>query len=134
MPNQQIEIIFLEEQFVSEKFGYGGTIDMYCILNGKLTLVDFKTGKDIYIGYLYQLAGYLQLLREHKYKVERCICLNIPKRTQFKIFLKCLDIKILQSVEATAKTGKIEVGLKRRDLITNIRKEELGSGGINVGI
>lgn len=60
----KIEVIMAEKQLVSAEFGFGGTIDCFCKLDGHPTLLDFKTGKAIYPEMLYQLAAYEQLLRE----------------------------------------------------------------------
>lgn len=57
------------EQFVySEKYGvpYCGVLDSRIVLNGKKTLVDWKTAKSIYFTHKVQLAGYdLALEDEH---------------------------------------------------------------------
>ena len=74
-----IEPIWLERPFVSEDHRYGGTIDCYCLLDGKPTLVDFKTSKRIYDDMVYQLAAYRQLLREHLYDVENTRILRIGR-------------------------------------------------------
>ncbi|KKL99201.1 hypothetical protein LCGC14_1816740 [marine sediment metagenome] len=66
-----IEPILIEQQLVSETYRYGGTIDLYCRLDGVLTLVDFKTGKAIYSEMMYQLAAYQQLLESNNH-----ICMN----------------------------------------------------------
>lgn len=38
--------------------GYGGRLDLVCMLNGSKTLVDFKTSKGFYAEYPLQLAAY----------------------------------------------------------------------------
>lgn len=62
--SNEIEPIFIEGKFVSEKYLYGGTLDLYCKLNGKKTLVDLKSSKAIWEEFFYQLAGYNNLLEE----------------------------------------------------------------------
>jgi hypothetical protein len=64
-----INPILQEASFSSKNFG--GTLDLYCELNGKLTLMDFKTSKDIYLSHFIQLSGYILLLEENGYKVEQ---------------------------------------------------------------
>ena len=59
----KIDVIMAEGQLVS-KMGFGGTIDLYCLLDETPTLVDFKTGKAIYPEMFYQLAAYKHLLDE----------------------------------------------------------------------
>ena len=104
--------ILIEEGLVSDTYNYGGTIDLYCLLDGQYTLIDFKTGKSIYPEMFYQLAAYKELLLEHKYPFQQARLLRIgreggfeDKRTvdlsrEFEIFKHCLAIynirKLLQ--------------------------------------
>jgi len=102
----KIEPILIEEKLVSEIYGYGGTIDCYCKLNGEYTLLDFKTGKSIYKEMYYQVAAYEQLLRENKKPVSVVKMIRIGRdedegfedkpcnklELRWKIFLNCLEI------------------------------------------
>ena len=74
-----IEPIYCEVPFVSEIMKYGGTVDCYCKLDGKPTLLDFKTGKAIYEEYFVQLAAYAELLREAGHPVEECRILRVGR-------------------------------------------------------
>lgn len=58
---------------------YGGTIDLYCQMDGQPTLVDFKTGNGIYDEHYYQLCAYRNLLLENEYDVKTAYILNIPR-------------------------------------------------------
>lgn len=75
----KVEAIFNEKKFVSEKHKYGGTLDFYCKVDGKLTLVDFKSGKGIYNEHFLQVSSYANLLKENGYKVEQIMILNIGR-------------------------------------------------------
>jgi hypothetical protein len=77
--NHKIEILNSEMQLVNESFRFGGTIDFYGKIDGKLTLLDLKTGKDIWTEMWYQLAGYEFLLKSNGYEVEQCIILNVGR-------------------------------------------------------
>ena len=104
--SHKIESIFLERQSVSELYQYGGTLDHYCLLDGKKTLIDYKTGKAIYTEQFFQLAAYKQLLEEEGHKVDQCIILRLGRNEeegfetkimtdltmQFEVFLSCLKI------------------------------------------
>ena len=106
----EIEPIKCEVPFVSEKLKYGGTIDCYCKLDGKPTLLDFKTGKAIYEEYFVQLAAYRNLLEEQGFPVERCQILRIGRdetegfeeravtdtRKYFQIFENLLNVYYLK--------------------------------------
>ena len=62
--NPQIRFLATEIPLVSDDLGFGGTIDALAEENGKPLLVDFKTSKRFYAGHIYQLGGYVQLLRD----------------------------------------------------------------------
>jgi len=68
-----------EIQLVSEKYQYGGTCDLYCTLNGKKVLVDFKTCKAIYGEMHTQVFAYKKLLEESGRQVDECRILRIGR-------------------------------------------------------
>ena len=72
-----IEPIICEIPMVSDKMKFGGTVDCYCKLDGKPTLVDFKTGKAIYEEYFVQTSAYRALLEENGYPVEEINILRV---------------------------------------------------------
>jgi len=53
-----VEFIESELTVISKSHGYAGTLDLLCKLDGKETVVDFKTSKDFYAGYGKQIAAY----------------------------------------------------------------------------
>ncbi len=71
--------IDIEVQLVSELYRYGGTVDLYCFLNGVPTLIDFKTGKGIYDEYFVQVAAYRQLLKEKNKEVTQARIVRIGR-------------------------------------------------------
>lgn len=77
--HNQLEPFLLEKQLVSEQYQFGGTVDCYCKLNGKYTLLDFKTSNAIYAEHIIQLSAYKQLLRENGYKVDEVRILRIGR-------------------------------------------------------
>lgn len=102
----KIEPIICEIPMVSEKRRYGGTVDCYCMLDGKPTLLDFKTGKAIYDEYFVQTSAYKELLLEHGHPVDEIKILRVGRdetegfeersitdsSKYFKIFQNLLDI------------------------------------------
>lgn len=74
-----IKPIFCEVPYVSESLKYGGTLDCYCELDGKPTLLDYKTGKAIYDEYFVQTSAYRNLLLENGYPVEQVRILRIGR-------------------------------------------------------
>ena len=71
--------ILVEKPLVSDMWGYGGTIDLYCELEGEPTLIDFKTGKAIYPEMMCQLAAYKELLIENGHECSKTRILRIGR-------------------------------------------------------
>jgi len=108
--NHILDAQIVEEQLVSDELKVGGTPDLYCVLDGVQTLIDFKTGKALYPEYSYQVAGYKSILEGKGYPVEQCRILRIGRdddegfeekiikdtSTDSAIFLSCLGIYYLQ--------------------------------------
>lgn len=117
----ELQPILLETPLVSEKFSFGGTPDFYGRVDGKTTLLDFKTGKAVYQEAFYQVAAYRELLIEHGHEVnqvkilrlgksedegfEECVVGNLENHWQ--IFLACQKIYELQ--KAIRRTSKEEL-------------------------
>jgi hypothetical protein len=108
-----IEPQIIEEPFVSEVHGFGGTPDFLGMMDGKLTLIDFKTSKAIYDDFFYQLAAYAILHEERGSIPENYRILRIGRipeeafedrqhsgklEIQKKIFLACLEIYKLKKL------------------------------------
>lgn len=83
--DQEIETIFAEKTLISNDLRYKGVIDFYCKLNGKYTLVDFKTSKNIYDGHILQVSSYLTLLKENNLPVDQLLIINVGKKEN-KVF------------------------------------------------
>jgi len=120
---RKLKTILVETPLVSEKYQYGGTPDLYGLVDNEPTLTDFKTGSNLYDEHFIQLAAYLNLIIEQKYEVKKVIILNIPKsendsfqvksisaenlEVEFQLFLRCVDIYYLQKQIKANKTGGI---------------------------
>ncbi len=68
-----------EWPLVSEAHRYGGTLDWYGLVDGVLSVIDFKTSSAIYDDHCYQLAGYHQLLTENGYEVAEARVLQVGR-------------------------------------------------------
>jgi len=102
----KFEVIKCELQMVSDIHLFGGTIDIYCMLNDKKTLIDLKTSKAIYPEHFIQTSAYRILLEENGYPVEECRILRIGRSVEEgfeevvvpnteiygRKFLKCVEI------------------------------------------
>jgi hypothetical protein len=103
---KDFRVLGSEMELISEKYQYGGTIDLYCYVDGKHTLIDLKTCKACYGEHYTQVSAYKNLLLENGYKVDDCRILrigrddsegfddySIPKiDAHFKRFLICRDL------------------------------------------
>lgn len=118
--DKELEPMLMEVPFVSEKYQYGGKPDFYGKINGVLTLLDYKTGIEVYQEAFYQTAAYKMLLEEEgglefngeewiehdPFMVEEIKILRLGKsedegfdeqavtdiKKYFQIFLHCRDI------------------------------------------
>jgi len=88
---RNIKPIIIEEPLISEIYQYGGTLDIYGEMDGELTLLDFKSGSNLYEEHFIQLAGYLQLLREAGHNPIKIVILNIPKTKDDSFSLKSIS-------------------------------------------
>ena len=102
--------ILIEKGLVSETYKYGGTLDLYCELKGKKTLIDWKTGSGLYESHKIQLSANKNLLEENGYPVDECRLLSIGRNDKedthevvvnsmdkrFKVFTNLLEIYYLQ--------------------------------------
>lgn len=76
----KVEYIGSELRLISEQYQYGGTIDIYCVLNGVNTLIDIKTCKAIYQDHNLQVGGgYIPLLVENELPVEEARIVRIGR-------------------------------------------------------
>lgn len=106
----QPEYLAVELPVFNRTYGYAGTGDMYAKINGKVAIIDIKTGKSIWPEVALQLAayarsefavldgvetppplperGYVLHLSETGYELRRCVIGN----ESFSAFLSALDI------------------------------------------
>jgi hypothetical protein len=77
---QNIQYLHNEVSVVSETYQYGGTFDCVAVVDGVVSLVDFKTSKGVYADHIIQLSAYKQAIEESiGIKIEQCILIKIPK-------------------------------------------------------
>ena len=98
--------ILLETPMVSETYGFGGTPDFYGGVDDVCTLLDFKTGKEVYQESFYQVAAYKELIIENGYCPDAVKIIRIGKsesegfeeratgslENHWKVFLACQQI------------------------------------------
>lgn len=54
-----------EVSLISEKHQYGGTLDCVALIDDRLSITDWKTGKDVYEDHIIQLEAYAMLWKEN---------------------------------------------------------------------
>lgn len=54
-----------ELSLISEVYQYGGTLDLVALVDDRLSIVDWKTGKDVYEDHIIQLQAYATLWHEN---------------------------------------------------------------------
>lgn len=70
-----------EQTVASLEFKFAGTLDLACRIDGKLTIIDFKTGAAIYFSHFLQLAAYKKAYEEmYGEKVEGLYILRTGSR------------------------------------------------------
>ncbi len=80
-----IEDVEIEKRLVSETYRYGGFLDLYCKVDGKWTIIDIKTSKQINTEQKVQVSSYEQLVRENNLKVDRILIINTGKSPESKL-------------------------------------------------
>lgn len=82
LSEHDVEFIGAEEKIYSRDFKYTGTYDAQAMVDGKLTIIDWKTSKSIYPEYHLQNAAYAGAFEEmHSDKeVDQTMVLRLDKR------------------------------------------------------
>lgn len=77
-----VQFIEAEKLIYSKKHGFVGMTDVIARVNGRLMLIDYKTGKGVYSEAHYQVAGYVMGYEEETdLRVDAALILNFNKET-----------------------------------------------------
>ena len=100
----------IEWPLVSEKYRYGGTIDLLARDETGLALLDWKTSKAIYRPYLIQLAMYQELWNEHNPKdpIKRRAIIRVGKEDAMD-----LEVRWLSDMGPYFEAAKAQLALYR---------------------
>jgi len=84
----ELKAILIEPNLISENMRVGGTPDLIAEMHGKITLVDWKSGKPLaYTSTLMQLAAYCAMYEEvHGQKIEATYVVVIPRKDETPSF------------------------------------------------
>ena len=76
-----------EQRLCSPTLSLAGTVDFVGQLDGKLTILDWKSGSGIYPEYLYQMGAYAEMYdEEFGQKVEQVGVINCSVKAPFKTY------------------------------------------------
>jgi len=95
--------ISLETKCFSRKHRYAGTVDYYGEIDGKLTVMDYKTSKAVYEGYPLQATAYASALLEEGYKVDQTMITRVGKDGVLEVVIE-KDWKKYLPIFLSAKT------------------------------
>lgn len=105
--SHKIEVVLAETALCSLKYQMAGTPDLVCYLDGKLTIVDWKTGKGLYYGALIQMAFYAIFLQEEfGTPVEQFVLVNASIKSPFKVFSTTKIAKLKADAKAVYRLYK----------------------------
>ena len=71
--------IATELRLVSDTKRYGGTLDLYCTIRDRYTLVDYKTSTGVYLEHKVQVTSYVKLAQENGRRVQDAIIIQLPQ-------------------------------------------------------
>lgn len=95
--DHKVKFIQAERMVFSPTHGYVGRFDILAEVDGKLSIVDYKTSKGIYGEYCYQVAGYwLAVKEEDGIAPEQCLVIRFDK--EGAAFNPETDIKLVDGV------------------------------------
>lgn len=83
------QVLATETQIYSEKYQYAGTIDLVCMINGLVYLIDYKTSNYLHKTHELQLSAYANAWNEHcektgnpTFKIDRTAILWLKASTR----------------------------------------------------
>jgi hypothetical protein len=107
------EYLYTEISMVSEKYKFGGTVDIVAKKDNKIYILDNKTSNSLHMEMIVQLGAYKLLFEEnHDEPIHQCGIIKVEKKTPSyslklvsdkslkagqEMFLKALDIQNLKS-------------------------------------
>lgn len=117
----QPETIAVEVALYSPKHHYAGRVDYVCRLDGKVTVLDFKTSGSLYPHFPLQFAAYAQAIEETTdIKVEQTAGLQLGTRTKKGWKLEVHEnwrehFKVFKTIQDVWKYDNYGVGGKIKD-------------------
>lgn len=117
--------IALEGKCYSKEHGYAGTIDFYGDVDGKLTVLDYKTSTGIYSGYPLQSTAYAWAKHEEGYKVDQTMIARFGKNGVLEVLIEKDWKKHFPAFLAAQTLKEYEVSLTKGRSKNNFKKKKL---------
>ena len=78
------KVIALEVKVLSVNLRLGGAIDLVCIINGEIWIIDYKTSNYFHDSFWLQVSAYATIWNERypDYKIQRCGILHLKAETR----------------------------------------------------
>ena len=115
------KLIATEKVCYSEKFNYAGTIDAIIILDGQVTIKDWKTSSKIWPTYPMQVAAYLRAEGERGFKATQTAIVRLGSLHKSGYELKTFDLEAvfehISQFDFVKGTWAVENGEKQPDLV-----------------
>lgn len=100
--SHEVEMIFMEESLTCEYCG--GTVDFYGVIDGKKTVLDFKTSKAIYSSMFLQLSAYVYMIEHQGLEVDQVAILAINEdKYKYKVMSRKDMDKYIETFISLAK-------------------------------
>lgn len=109
-----VEMIFMEESMTCEY--YGGTIDFYGVIDGKKTVLDFKTSKDIYSSMFLQLSAYVYMIEKQGLEVDQVAILAVnSNKFKYKVLPREQLDRYIETFILLSKTFNLWYSINEED-------------------
>lgn len=122
--NHTISDVEIEKGLVSETYKYGGYLDIYCMVDGKWTIIDIKTSNEITVEQQIQVSSYEHLVRENNLPVDQLLIINTGKDTasQLQVMQIALDraSKYFKLFKALVDVYYIRKEVEKKDDTANV--------------
>jgi ATP-dependent exoDNAse (exonuclease V) beta subunit len=103
---KKVKPLAVEASLTHTTYRYGGTIDLWCKIGSRYTLIDFKSSTAVYLDHRIQVAAYSELAKHRYNKPHDVLILHLNKylgvvtphpypdlRREREVFLICLKLE-----------------------------------------
>ena len=110
----KLEPIELEGKCFSVKENFAGTVDYIGKMDGVMTVLDYKTSKAVYEGYLPQVSAYAEAKKEEGYDIKQVAVVRVGKDGVLEVVIKKNWKEYYEAFLAMKKLYEYRMSLKGR--------------------